>query len=698
MSSSARHKRGIVQEAVEIDFDIKKTEPAQQHHGHGHGHSHNHHSSSSSSASASYSDSSSTHPSSSRRHVAGGGYDVGASHNAAAAAVAAATSFYSRGDDDDGGSYSSSAPAGPKPAKLVAETQTSDVEPPPPPSKQAGDDGDGSGSDDDGKGEGTPGKALPPTALTLYAPYDDGRPRKVTFKRASLPLITVYLTTFMQSMNLTVVLPTMLWYFQYLSYWPSSSSTSISGSLSGSTQATVDDGWMYGIDCSAYAGGQLVGVGLFAIWAAKQGNKVSILGGCAMTVAGCILYVCLPMIPGRPWAAHITMFIARFIQGIGAGNITPCRAYAAEVSPMEERNTIFSILNAAQGVGMLIAPLVGIMFYTVDFWVGPFLIDMNTWPGYMGIIFGIFNFILVLVTFKEVPIRPEPKDNKKKPLVNLPTIALIAIYTFVFYVLSVFECLGTAITQNYFDWTAAENGLLFGAVGVISVIIFALLSLKWVQKVDDRIAIGVGLFVLLACTMCMTCWYPAQVKDTLAQFCTGALLLGISYPVCLNSVLAVFSKLVPQSTLRQQMGWLGVAGCAARFVGPIIASVEWTTLLYDDYYGNGLSVFLTCTVLVLCSAVLLAIFWKKFDVRNMKSNVDETTPLVEEKTSDDEVEIVIPEKVESEQTPAESNAEHTHNDKVVEVHSSDQKATDSTPPPTTDADKDVKVTVVTGKD
>eukprot|EP01105_Mastigella_eilhardi_P025233 TRINITY_DN67_c0_g2_i1.p1 TRINITY_DN67_c0_g2~~TRINITY_DN67_c0_g2_i1.p1 ORF type:complete len:537 (+),score=146.30 TRINITY_DN67_c0_g2_i1:34-1611(+) len=487
-------------------------------------------------------------------------------------------------------------------------------------------------------------------------------------------MLATYATVFFQSMNLTIVLPTLLWYFYDLSgelpssssgswsssalilnsssssfsssssssvHFPISSSSSSllqysssssthldpaailyadaasnssalfsnSSSMSSDEQFKTSDQWMYGLDVAAYAGGQLVGVTVFAFWAAKQGNKKSIIGGCIMVLFGCVLYVLLPLIPGQPYAPHILMFVARFISGIGAGNITPCRAYAAEATEKRHRNAAFGYLNAAQGVGMLVAPLLGILFLKVDVWIGPFLLNQNTWPGYFGLVTDVINIVVLFFFFKELPL--DKKQERKQIILNVPVVTLILVYTIVFYVLSVFECLGTVITHYYFGWTSMQNGLLLGAVGIMSVVVFAVLSVPVLRRVDERLLMMVGLSLLLGCTLFMCCWYPLQKKDAMWQFAIGALLLATAYPICLNEVMTIYSKIVPPNLVRQQMGWMGMMGCVARFVGPVLATLEW-----DIPAGiNGMAVFLTGGGLVVISMIAIACIWRQLNTR-----------------------------------------------------------------------------------
>jgi len=120
--------------------------------------------------------------------------------------------------------------------------------------------------------------------------------------------------------------------------------------------------------------------------------------------------------------------------------------------------------------------------------------------------------------FKELNSRGDSskKDNVDKPSRQelVPMIVSIFLFFVVIVVFSVFETMITLVTKKDFGWTVKDNGILFIAVGVLSVFVFIFVSTPMMKKKEDRkmMVFGTVLQIIgLACAATYT-WPFGQKK------------------------------------------------------------------------------------------------------------------------------------------------------------------------------------------
>jgi len=238
-------------------------------------------------------------------------------------------------------------------------------------------------------------------------------------------------------------------------------------------------------------------------------------------------------------------------------------------------------------------------------------VNKFTTPGFVGAVFGAFNIVFTAIYIKEL----KSCANKDSSTINMdmekptPTelkamIISIFLYFVVIAIFSIFETMITVITKDDFGWTTQENGYLFMVVGVISVVVFAGISIPAMKKKDDRMMLIVGNTLQIIGLFTAVTWTLPNLQKQLTkeQFFTAVALIGIGYPISSAYMFTIYSKVLNPVYQGTKMGYLTAGGSLARMLGPL-----WAVTAYK--YGGGELLFVGTNFLVIFSLVVLFIYY-----------------------------------------------------------------------------------------
>jgi MFS transporter, ceroid-lipofuscinosis neuronal protein 7 len=224
------------------------------------------------------------------------------------------------------------------------------------------------------------------------------------------------------------------------------------------------------------------------------------------------LYSSLDLIDG---GVKYWMLVIRFFMGAASANVAVCRSYIAAATKLDERTFALSMASLAQVSGFIVGPLLQAAFTSLGegFKVfDTFPLSMYTAPGWVNVIFGIFNIVIFLPSIFQdhnIAVREQMmlqgKENAKETWKStkidyLLTWSLIFSYFIVAFNLVILESLGTPLTMDQFAFTKKEtlkwNGILVGIGAAISCVIFCLLPkiCKLLKEID--ILIWGGLLIM----------------------------------------------------------------------------------------------------------------------------------------------------------------------------------------------------------
>ncbi len=294
-----------------------------------------------------------------------------------------------------------------------------------------------------------------------------------------------------------------------------------------------------------------------------------------------ILQICLVV----NCAAHIwfalsddivSMFIARIIAGLAAGNTGVVQAMIADRTAPEKRAQYMGFLGAAIGVGFVAGPALGGLLSSIG--TGP----LHQTPFLMAAAFSLTAFLL---TFRLHGTRKadaqSAADTERLPFRDRLLTLLrspLALYALAFLFLNLsfaqVEASFVLVLRDYLDFDAAQTGWLFTYIGVCIVIVQAVLIKHAVTRLGE---VGVTMLgaVLLALGQIITALavlglligndYPlAQTMIATTAICFG-------FAFCSPAISAAVSKLAGQDVMGGSLGMIQGFGSLGQVAGLIIA-------------------------------------------------------------------------------------------------------------------------------
>eukprot|EP01104_Vermistella_antarctica_P004603 TRINITY_DN15024_c0_g1_i1.p1 TRINITY_DN15024_c0_g1~~TRINITY_DN15024_c0_g1_i1.p1 ORF type:complete len:585 (+),score=123.95 TRINITY_DN15024_c0_g1_i1:178-1755(+) len=453
------------------------------------------------------------------------------------------------------------------------------------------------------------------------------------------------LTTFLQSLGFSIVLPSLWFYLQFL-------------------EPEVPYRYL-GYVVASYSIGQLIFSPVFGWWSDRASLVMVVSVSLIISMAANAVYALAPALLPNKEAALMLVMVSRFFVGVGAANIGVCRSYSSHATPLKDRTQAMALLSAGQGVGFAIGPAIGAVCVVVAPTNPELALMVNSYtsPGYLFALLSLINVILLLVVpFKEIEHHDDEEDEDDIPStvsgmheegksqdrpssiwrwfvsdidpVRAEEWTLIVVLNFLFYVVisvfSIFETMVTPLFQDYYNCTATtqagehiawydhcivQTGLLFTGASIIGVVAFVGCSIKSVLGLFDErhLMAWMGFLVMTISLLFMGEWpwnWSTGNQPPLWQFLIGAVLMSWSYPVATVMSLALFSKCIHPKRQGTKTGWLMSTGSVARIIGPL-----WAPSLYaiasgsDHAWGKGGMIMFVVVALTSFSACVVTVLF-----------------------------------------------------------------------------------------
>ncbi len=285
------------------------------------------------------------------------------------------------------------------------------------------------------------------------------------------------------------------------------------------------------------------------------------------------------------------LFLSRIVAGFGNANLAVAQAYIADVTPEEYRSQGMGMIGAAFGLGFVLGPAIaGIASY--------FGVHANV----LGFIAAFFSIVDLIFTACCLPEPENRKDGAHNPFslgagFYFRTVAnkkfalslfIIFISTFAF---ANMETTLVLLTNQYYNFTMAQNSYLFTGLGLVMVLVQGVLIRRIGKKYPDALLISVGT-ALIAIGLILT---PAT--HNLVVLCLGLIILatgsGINNPA--NS--SLLSKLAPKEETGGVMGIGQSMSTLGRIVGPVAGGYLFDTMGASSPYWLGASCMLLACLL-----------------------------------------------------------------------------------------------------
>lgn len=344
-----------------------------------------------------------------------------------------------------------------------------------------------------------------------------------------------------------------------------------------------------GLLMAVYSAAQFISAPFWGRLSDRVGRRPVLLG---TIFAAALSYVWLGLAD-----TLITLFAARALGGLMAGNISTAFAYAADVTTKENRAKGMGMIGAAFSIGFILGPAIGGILAGAD----PANADFRT-PSFAAAGLSALACVLGLFTLKEslsaearARIADQTRVARMKALADAlrtPGVGVLLILAFLAtFVFAGLESTFAMWSRRQYGWGPEQNGYLFAFIGVLAAMIQGGLMGKLANKfgVERLIFAGaVALAVGLA-------WIPftGSVPELVAAMTVAALGFSITTPA-LNTAISVRGESDVQGGL---MGVTRSATTLSRMTGPAAAGTAFGFIgLHSPYYAGAVIMVIVAAI------------------------------------------------------------------------------------------------------
>jgi MFS family permease len=294
------------------------------------------------------------------------------------------------------------------------------------------------------------------------------------------------------------------------------------------------------------------------------------------TVAGTAASYLLWALSGSFWV----FITARLLAGAFGGNLSVATAAVADVTTREERSKAMGMVGAAFGLGLVTGPLIGAFSSHVNLlaahpswasWgINPFSV-----PAFIAFGLGMVNLIWIGARFNETlpaasrGAAAEPRlRNPLRAILGMDNIPVRSINLVAFLYSVAFVAMETSlvfVSAERFGYTARQNGMLMGFLGVCSIITQGYIVRKLLVKHRETSVLTGGLIFSTAGLLCI------GFAGTTGLLYLGVGLLALGGGLVNPSTTGLISLYAGNSEQGRVLGIYRSLGSLSRAITPILA-------------------------------------------------------------------------------------------------------------------------------
>lgn len=311
----------------------------------------------------------------------------------------------------------------------------------------------------------------------------------------------------------------------------------------------------------------------------KRGRRPILL----LTVAGTALSYLLWVVSGSFWL----FLLARLVAGAFGGNLSVATAAVADVTTRAERSKAMGVVGAAFGLGLVTGPMIGAFTAHVNL-LNPFP-SLASWginpfsvPALLSLLMSVVNLVWIYRRFSET--RPPSERgapgetrlrNPLRAILSLDDsrIRSVNLVAFVYSVAFVaMEASLVFLSAERFDYTARQNGLLMGFLGVCSIITQGVIVRRLLKTVSETRVLGGGL-IASSIGLLLIGFAPAPI-----WLYAGVGLLALGSGLVNPSTTGLISLYAGANEQGRVLGIFRSLGSLSRAITPITAGIVFWTL------------------------------------------------------------------------------------------------------------------------
>lgn len=313
------------------------------------------------------------------------------------------------------------------------------------------------------------------------------------------------------------------------------------------------------------------------------------------TVAGTAFSYLLWVVSGSFWL----FLLARLVAGAFGGNLSVATAAVADVTTRQERSKAMGLVGAAFGLGLVTGPLLGAFSARINlletapslanYGINPFSV-----PALIAFALSLVNLVWIGARFHET-LSDEARGRSREPRLRNPLRAIFALengairgvnlMAFIFSLAFVaMETSLVFLSAQRFGYSARENGLLMGFLGICSIITQGFIVRRLLGQVAEKQVLAAGLLVSTAGLLVIG-FAPAPL-----WLYVGVGFLALGSGLVNPSSTGLISLYAGESEQGRVLGIFRSLGALSRAITPISAGVLFWTL-------GATTVFVTAAVL-----------------------------------------------------------------------------------------------------
>ncbi|VDK51684.1 unnamed protein product [Anisakis simplex] len=275
--------------------------------------------------------------------------------------------------------------------------------------------------------------------------------------------------------------------------------------------------------------GQTIAAFMFGVWNQKtKSAKHPVAVGVVLMGLGNFIYGTLPVYEfGYKWI----MLLARFIVGLGAGNVSVLRTYVACASTPKDKMKALSL-----GIGMFVfgfsmGPAVMLIFTPLGkdgFRLGWIQVTMYNLPAFAMVIIAVISLLLLFTCFEEeyagILNGGHKNSNGVSKVALSGSLSSVIVPKFDKVAASICigvwfvqQCIGTNVevlmvpmTMAMYNWNSEQaifyNGIIILVSAGFSSAVYLIMGCTRIGKKDKRLLIGFGIIVFMLHHLLLIPW------------------------------------------------------------------------------------------------------------------------------------------------------------------------------------------------
>lgn len=279
--------------------------------------------------------------------------------------------------------------------------------------------------------------------------------------------------------------------------------------------------------------------------------------------------------------SFLLLFLSRMLAGLGGSNIGVAQAYIADVTTKEERAKGMGIIGAAFGLGFVFGPVIGAVLAKYGYHIAGLASAFFTLSAFSFAFFRLPESLKEKKIDKKIIIKIFDFAYAKQVLTN-PSISFLIILLFLI-IFSIANIFGTfaILGFKFYHFTDQQNGMLFGIVGLVGVVVQAGFIRLLTQKLRDKTIVLLGIFFMMIGLGLIP--YGGNFAGVAIVISIMSFGTGILQPI----IPSMISKYSPENQQGAVLGFSQSISALARVFGPLWGGFSYDVLGYQFPFLTG---------------------------------------------------------------------------------------------------------------